>query len=134
MHALPADGFTNIDGMGARTRSEGEPALVGNRRLIDVAGVDLVGMEETAERMAGGGRTVVHVARSGKLWGLIAIADAVRPTSAAQACERRGTEIRAGIRCCSSGIRGRQPKRRLPRPAKAARCEMNAASRDLVVI
>ncbi|MBN0126789.1 HAD-IC family P-type ATPase, partial [Pseudomonas aeruginosa] len=34
-----------------------------------------------AARLQGGGRTVVHVARGGRLIGLIAIADAVRPTS-----------------------------------------------------
>lgn len=95
MQALPAEGFTNIDGMGARARSEGEPALVGNRRLMDAERVDLAGMEATAERMAGGGRTVVHVARGGKLWGLIAIADAVRPTSAAAvaALKKRGVDV-----------------------------------------
>jgi Cu2+-exporting ATPase len=75
--------FTNIDGMGARATVGGETALVGNRRLMDTERVDLAGLEEVAERLAGGGRTVVHVARRGKLWGLIAIADAARPSSAA---------------------------------------------------
>jgi Cu2+-exporting ATPase len=38
---------------------------------------------------------VVHVARGGKLWGLIAIADAPRPTSAAavKALQERGVEV-----------------------------------------
>jgi Cu2+-exporting ATPase len=38
---------------------------------------------------------VVHVARGGKLWGLIAIADAPRPTAAAaiQALRERGVEV-----------------------------------------
>ena len=91
----PAEGFTNIDGMGARARSGGEAALVGNRRLMDAERVDLAGLEAAAERMAGGGRTVVHVARGAKLWGLIAIADAVRPTSAAAiaALIERGVEV-----------------------------------------
>jgi Cu2+-exporting ATPase len=79
---IAAEQFMNIDGMGARATVDGEPALVGNRRLMDAERVDLAGLEEAAERLAGGGRTVVHVARGGKLWGLIAIADAVRPTSA----------------------------------------------------
>ncbi len=93
--AVPADGFTNIDGMGARARSGGEPALVGNRRLMDNERVDMAGLEAQAERLAGGGRTVVHVARGGKLLGLIAIADAPRPTSAAavKALRERGVEV-----------------------------------------
>ena len=92
---VPADGFTNIDGMGARARSGGEPALVGNRRLMDNERVDMAGLEAQAERLAGGGRTVVHVARGGKLLGLIAIADAPRPTSAAavKALRERGVEV-----------------------------------------
>jgi P-type Cu2+ transporter len=95
LQALPAQGFTNIDGMGARASSEGEPALVGNRRLMDAERIDMAGLEAQGERLAGGGRTVVHVARGGKLWGLLAIADAPRPTSAAavKALRERGVEV-----------------------------------------
>jgi Cu2+-exporting ATPase len=92
---VAADSFTNIDGMGARARSGGEPGLVGNRRLMDAERVDMSGLETEAERLASGGRTVVHVARGGKLLGLIAIADAPRPTSAAavKALRERGVEV-----------------------------------------
>jgi len=95
LDAMPAERFTNIDGMGARATSGGEPSLVGNRRLMDAERVDLAGLEAAAERMAGGGRTVVHVARGGKLWGLVAIADASRPTSSAAvaALKKRGVEV-----------------------------------------
>jgi Cu2+-exporting ATPase len=93
--AIPAEGFTNVDGMGARAISGGQPALVGNRRLMDAERVDLAGLAAAAETLAGGGRTVVHVARGGKLWGLIAIADAPRPTSSAAiaALVARGVEV-----------------------------------------
>jgi Cu2+-exporting ATPase len=92
---VPADSFTNIDGMGARARSGGEPGVIGNRRLMDAEAVDMSGLETQAERLAGGGRTVVHVARGGKLLGLIAIADAPRPTSAAavKALRERGVDV-----------------------------------------
>jgi Cu2+-exporting ATPase len=92
---MPAQRFANVDGMGARAIAEGEPALVGNRRLMEAERVDFAGLEAAAERLAGGGRTVVHVARGGKLWGLIAIADAPRPTSAAaiKALRERGVEV-----------------------------------------
>jgi P-type Cu2+ transporter len=95
VRAMPAERFTNVDGMGARATSGGEPALVGNRRLMDAERVDLAGLEAVAERMASGGRTVVHAALGGKLWGLIAIADAPRPTSAAavKALRERGVEV-----------------------------------------
>ncbi|GMV59651.1 MAG: copper-translocating P-type ATPase [Betaproteobacteria bacterium] len=95
LDAVPAERFTNVDGMGARATVGGDAALIGNRRLMDEERVDLAGLEHEAERLAGGGRTVVHVARAGKLWGLIAIADAARPTSAATvaALKARGVEV-----------------------------------------
>jgi Cu2+-exporting ATPase len=95
LEIVPAERFTNVDGMGARAMSGGKAALVGNRRLMDAERVDLAGLEAAAERLADGGRTVVHVARGGKLWGLIAIADAPRPTSAAavKALKERGVEV-----------------------------------------
>jgi Cu2+-exporting ATPase len=48
-----------------------------------------------AERLQSGGRTVVHLARNGNLVGLIAIADALRPTSAAtvKALKARGVQV-----------------------------------------
>ena len=95
LEVMPAERFTNVDGMGARAASAGEPALVGNRRLMEAERVDLAGLASAAERLAGGGRTVVHVARGGKLWGLLAIADAPRPTSATAvaALRKRGVEV-----------------------------------------
>ena len=48
-----------------------------------------------AKRLEGGGRTVVFVARAGQLMGLIAIADAVRPTSKATIAklQERGVKV-----------------------------------------
>jgi Cu2+-exporting ATPase len=79
----PATGFSNIDGMGAKAEVDGRTVLLGNRILMQAERVDMSGLEARAEDMQGAGRTVVHVAHGGKLVGLIAIADAARPTSAA---------------------------------------------------
>ncbi len=75
------EGFTNVDGMGARARLGGDALLIGNRRLMDAEKVDLAGLEAKAAEMQGAGRTVVYVARADRLWGLIAIADAARATA-----------------------------------------------------
>ena len=77
-----ATGFTNIDGQGARAQVEGKEVLLGNRKLMDASKVDIGELLAEAARLQGGGRTVVHVGVGGRLLGLIAIADAVRPTSA----------------------------------------------------
>jgi len=77
-----ATAFSNIDGVGTEASVRGDRVLLGNRRLMDANRVDLNGLAAQAQGMQGQGRTVVHVAHKGRLIGLIAIADAVRPTSA----------------------------------------------------
>ncbi|MCL5059784.1 MAG: heavy metal translocating P-type ATPase [Candidatus Thermoplasmatota archaeon] len=91
----PASGFTNIDGMGARGEVEGRTVLLGNRKLMQAEKVDMNGLEARADEMQGAGRTVVHVAHGGTLVGLIAIADAPRPTSAAtvRKLRERGVQV-----------------------------------------
>lgn len=77
------EAFENLDGRGAKARIAGDDVLVGNRRLMEEYRVDVGAMAAEAARMASGGRTVVHVARGGRLIGLLAIADKTRPTSRA---------------------------------------------------
>jgi Cu2+-exporting ATPase len=88
-------GFVNIEGKGARAQVGGQAVLLGNRRLMDEEKVDMVGLEEQASRLQGAGQTVVHVAHGGRLVGVIAIADALRPTSAVmvQRMRERGVEV-----------------------------------------
>ena len=95
--AQTAERFTNVDGMGARAFLDGDPVLVGNRRLMDAERVDMVGMKQVAAQMQGAGRTVVHVARAGKLWGLIAIADAPRSTAAATVRDLRARAVKVAM-------------------------------------
>ena len=94
--ALPeARGFANLEGKGAHAEIEGKTVLVGNRRVMEEEGVSLGSLGEAADRLKGAGRTVVHVAIGGKIAGLIAIADATRPTSAATvaALQQRGVKV-----------------------------------------
>jgi Cu2+-exporting ATPase len=95
MPTQPSSGFTNIDGMGAKAQVDGRTVLLGNRTLMEAEHVEMNGLTAKADEMQGAGRTVVHVAHDGKLLGLIAIADAVRPTSKAaiQALQQRGVKV-----------------------------------------
>jgi Cu2+-exporting ATPase len=88
-------GFETIEGMGVRAEIDGEAVFLGNRRLMDTQKLDLGALAADAQRLQGAGRTVVHVARAGKLIGLIAIADAPRPTSAATVAKlrERGVQV-----------------------------------------
>ena len=78
----PLTGFTNIEGKGARAEIGSKTVLLGNRRLMDERKVAMDALEPEAKRLQGAGQTVVHIARAGQLVGLIAIADAPRPTAA----------------------------------------------------
>ena len=95
MPTQPSSGFTNIDGMGAKAEVTGRTVLLGNRALMDAEHIDMNSLTAKADEMQGAGRTVVHVAHGGKLLGLIAIADALRPTSkdAIQALQQRGVKV-----------------------------------------
>jgi Cu2+-exporting ATPase len=90
-----ASDFTNIDGQGASASIGADKVLLGNRKLMEAQEVELEAMATEAARVQGGGRTVVYVARAGKLIGLIAIADAVRPTSklAIAKLQERGVKV-----------------------------------------
>jgi len=94
--ALPTPkGFENIEGMGVRAEIDGEAVFLGNRRLMDIQKLDLAALAADAQRLQGAGRTVVYVARAGKLIGLIAIADAPRPTAAETVAKlrERGVQV-----------------------------------------
>ncbi|MCW5660031.1 MAG: copper-translocating P-type ATPase [Burkholderiaceae bacterium] len=91
----PVSAFTNIDGMGTEAVVRGQRALLGNRALMDANAVDLDGLHARSNELQGQGRTVVHVAHGGRLIGLIAIADAVRPSSAdtVKALHDKGVQV-----------------------------------------
>ena len=93
--APKATDFRNIEGKGAQAEVEGKTALLGNKRLMTENKIDLGPLGAKSQELQGAGRTVVHLAVGGKLVGLIAIADAVRPTAidAIKALRARGVEV-----------------------------------------
>ena len=66
---------------------------LGNRLLMDTQKLALGPLEAEATRLQGEGRTVVHVAQAAQVIGLIAIADAIRPTSKAAVAKLRERKI-----------------------------------------
>ncbi len=85
--------FESIDGMGARAETAKGTVFLGNRLLMDTQKLSLGRLEKEASRMQGDGRTVVHVSLAGRVIGLIAIADAPRPTSKAAIAKLRERKI-----------------------------------------
>jgi Cu2+-exporting ATPase len=95
INASKATGFENIEGKGAKATVDGKAVLLGNKLLMTENKIDLGELATKSKALEGDGRTVVHLAVSGKLLGLIAIADAVRPTAveAIKALRGRGVEV-----------------------------------------
>ena len=85
--------FESLDGMGARAETAGGTVFLGNRLLMDTQKLALGALEAEAARLQGDGRTVVHVSQAGRVIGLIAIADAIRPSSKAAVAKLRERNI-----------------------------------------
>jgi len=92
-----AEDFVNVDGQGARATVAGNPTFVGNRRLMDANAITIRALSAEAERLEGAGRTVVHVGRPDGVIGLIAIADAARPTARETVAKLRGRGVRVAM-------------------------------------
>ena len=86
-------GFESLDGMGARAETTGGTVFLGNRLLMDTQQLALGPLEAEVARLQGDGRTVVHVSQAARVIGLIAIADAIRPTSKAAVAKLREHQI-----------------------------------------
>jgi len=86
-------GFLSLEGMGARAETAGGTVFLGNRLLMDTQKLALGRLEGDVTRLQGDGRTVVHVAQAGRVIGIIAIADAIRPTSKAAVAKLRELKI-----------------------------------------
>ena len=82
--SLPeAQEFEALPGRGVRAMVEGRQCLAGSLRLMEEQGVDAAWAAPQAQRLAKEGKTPLYFAAGGKLLGLVAAADPVKPTSAA---------------------------------------------------
>ena len=79
----PVTGFQAVHGRGVRAEIQGAAYLAGNRAMMEENGVDLSGQGPEADRLAENGKTPLYFAEDGRLIGIVAVADTVKPTSAA---------------------------------------------------
>jgi Cu+-exporting ATPase len=87
--------FFSVTGMGVGADVDGKGILVGSRRLMTDSGIDPSSLEETAVALEADGKTVVFAAIDGVAAGLLAVADTVKPDSAAAVATMRdmGMEV-----------------------------------------
>ncbi len=89
----PANNFEVFPGEGVKGMVEGRAVAVGNRRLLDRLGIEAGSSADESDRLAEGGSTVAFVAQDGLIAGLIAVADPVKPASAAAIARLKAMDL-----------------------------------------
>jgi Cu+-exporting ATPase len=75
------DEFDSPTGKGATGKVDGKTIVLGNANFLQSLGIDAQALNAEAERLRGDGATVINMAIDGKLAGLFAIADPVKPST-----------------------------------------------------
>ncbi|WP_238154467.1 heavy metal translocating P-type ATPase [Ornithinimicrobium sufpigmenti] len=90
-----ATAFDSITGQGVRGLVAGREVLVGNDRLLSIAGIDAAALHADLRRLAQEGKTPMLVAVDGQAAGVIGVADTVKDGSvdAIAALQKRGLEV-----------------------------------------
>ncbi|MNZ59334.1 Copper-exporting P-type ATPase A [compost metagenome] len=78
-----AESFEAIPGYGIQAVVAGHSLLVGTRRLMAKQHVDISAVQGEQEKLESEGKTVMLIAVDGSYAGMVAVADTVKPTSAA---------------------------------------------------
>ena len=78
-----ANNFEAISGKGVKARMGNDTFLAGNARLMNESGVDLSEVSDRLEKLADQGKTPLVFAKNKNIYGIIAVADVVKPTSKA---------------------------------------------------
>ena len=92
--AVP-DRFEAVPGHGVEAVVSGRSARLGNERLMARDGIDTSPLREHAARLAGEGKTPMYLAIDGRLAGVVAVADTIKPDSVAAIAElqRLGIQV-----------------------------------------
>lgn len=78
----PADSFENLSGHGIKGTLDGLTALIGNATLMQKNGMLSEEAEDVAKAFSSQGKTPLYFALDGKIVGIIAVADEIKPDSA----------------------------------------------------
>ena len=87
--------FTAVPGGGVEARLDGALIYAGNAPYMEKKGMEIAGFAAQADAWAAEGKTVLYFAREGQLLGVAAVADTVKPDSAAAiaALRRSGCRV-----------------------------------------
>jgi Cu+-exporting ATPase len=84
-----ASDFQALPGSGIQATADGQSVLVGNAGLLANRGIDLSPVAAELDRLADAGKTPILVAVDGRLAGLVAVADTLKPEAIQAVAELR---------------------------------------------
>jgi Cu+-exporting ATPase len=83
------DSFENVPGQGVRASTAHGEVLIGNRKLLTDAGIDIGPAEDAMDRLERQGKTAMLVALEDRVVGVVADADTVKESSVAAVSQLR---------------------------------------------
>jgi Cu+-exporting ATPase len=91
----PVTGFEAVAGHGIRGLVDGRRVLLGNRHFFHCEGIDVAGADEAMRRLEQQGKTAMILGVDGKVTGIIAVADTLKPEAqeAVGALRSEGIEV-----------------------------------------
>jgi Cu+-exporting ATPase len=89
-----ATNFQSLTGKGVLGNVDGARVILGNRPLLDELGIALGPLADRADQLRGDGQTVMFVAVNGRLAGMVAVADTIKPSAAEAIAALHGEGIR----------------------------------------
>ena len=91
----PIAEFTTVPGQGIDAMAAAGRVLLGNQTLMDARGIDVGTLVPRAQALAAEGKTAVYLALGGRVLGLLAAADLLKPEApaAVAALKRRGLAV-----------------------------------------
>ncbi|MDR0513164.1 MAG: heavy metal translocating P-type ATPase [Treponema sp.] len=87
------DKFNSITGQGIEAEINGKSVLIGNKRLMESREIDLSVYAQESDRLANEGKTPMYISVAGKLEGIVAVADIIKPTSKAAVQKLKNMDI-----------------------------------------
>jgi P-type Cu+ transporter len=93
--ATGISGFEAVTGKGVRAKAGARAIALGNAAMMELAGCDHAGLDDHANTLRGDGKTVMYACVDGKLSGIIAVSDPIKPTtkSAIDALHAAGLKV-----------------------------------------
>jgi len=74
-------GFRALPGFGASALVDGNEVVIGNEQLMKNNGIELGTAQEKAAALSFQGKTAIFISEAGKIIGLLAVADTIKPSS-----------------------------------------------------